>query len=264
LNRLQLTQPGQLSARSFSMATHSLCRMLKAISRYTTLSRWNIVVCRLWQYTIASPIHIARMIILRSFPLSLHTTVFLNMTYTSAATFFTLKVVTNGEECCDLKVNDSSVGLISCVCILLTIQNILLALTLLFTPFPFRVTFPHIAAQDYLAATSTRCPASFFSSTDTHIMLVQAPPTRDPLDSLHRERLPELQYLSTFCPFSLNSKPCPHGSKCTLKRVCYVRTSFAPLSHDQNLQTYRFFACFAPTASIVMAIMMSLPSATSS
>ncbi|CAD0099867.1 unnamed protein product [Aureobasidium mustum] len=49
---------------------------------------------------------------------------------------------------------------------------------------------------------------------------VQAPPTRDLLDTLDHKRLPELQYLSGFCPFSLNSKPCPHGTKCTLKRLC--------------------------------------------
>ncbi|KAI4853314.1 hypothetical protein E4T44_00919 [Aureobasidium sp. EXF-8845] len=54
------------------------------------------------------------------------------------------------------------------------------------------------------------------------MVAVQGPPTKDALDKLDRKRLPELQYLSTFCPFSLNSKPCPHGSKCTLKRVCYV------------------------------------------
>ncbi|CAD0090128.1 unnamed protein product, partial [Aureobasidium vineae] len=54
----------------------------------------------------------------------------------------------------------------------------------------------------------------------------QAPPTRDPLDDLDRKRLPELQYLSIYCPFSLNSKPCPHGAKCTLKRVlCAFRTN---------------------------------------
>ena len=64
-----------------------------------------------------------------------------------------------------------------------------------------------------------------------HIMVaVQAPPAQNPLDKLDRRRLPELQYLSSFWPKSLNSKPCPHGSKCTLKRVCYVRFSFHFLS----------------------------------
>ncbi|KAI4760325.1 hypothetical protein E4T52_06747 [Aureobasidium sp. EXF-3400] len=58
------------------------------------------------------------------------------------------------------------------------------------------------------------------------MVAVQAPPAQDPLDSLDRKRLPELQYLSTFCPFSLNSKPCPHGSKCTLKRLCHVLCKF--------------------------------------
>jgi hypothetical protein len=56
------------------------------------------------------------------------------------------------------------------------------------------------------------------------MVAVEAPPTQDPIDTLDRKRLPELRYLSTFCPFSLNSKSCPHGSKCTLKRVCYVRS----------------------------------------
>ncbi|KAI4717608.1 hypothetical protein E4T48_06142 [Aureobasidium sp. EXF-10727] len=55
---------------------------------------------------------------------------------------------------------------------------------------------------------------------------VQAPPTKDPLDNLDHKRIPELQYLSAYCPFSLNSKPCPHGSKCTLKRVCSVLCAF--------------------------------------
>ncbi|KAH0359715.1 hypothetical protein KCU65_g9813, partial [Aureobasidium melanogenum] len=55
---------------------------------------------------------------------------------------------------------------------------------------------------------------------------VQAPPTQDPLDTLDAKRLSELQYLSTFCPFSLNSKPCPHGTKCALKRLCSVLCAF--------------------------------------
>ncbi|KAG9713751.1 hypothetical protein KCU73_g16421, partial [Aureobasidium melanogenum] len=66
---------------------------------------------------------------------------------------------------------------------------------------------------------------------------VQAPPTQDPLDTLDHKRLPELQYLSTFCPFSLNSKPCPHGTKCALKRLCSVRMSPFLVTLVQN--TYR-------------------------
>ncbi|KAI4854177.1 hypothetical protein E4T44_00346 [Aureobasidium sp. EXF-8845] len=58
------------------------------------------------------------------------------------------------------------------------------------------------------------------------MVAVEAPPTQDPIDTLDRKRLPELRYLSTFCPFSLNSKSCPHGSKCALKRVCYVLCVF--------------------------------------
>ena len=53
----------------------------------------------------------------------------------------------------------------------------------------------------------------------------QDPPEQDLLEQLDRTRLPELQYLSTYCPFTLNAKPCPHGSKCLLKKVCYVRNS---------------------------------------
>ncbi|THW53327.1 hypothetical protein D6D25_03977 [Aureobasidium pullulans] len=49
---------------------------------------------------------------------------------------------------------------------------------------------------------------------------------QDLLDQLDRTRLPELQYLSTYCPFTLNAKCCPHGSKCLLKKVCYVLCAF--------------------------------------
>lgn len=63
---------------------------------------------------------------------------------------------------------------------------------------------------------------------------VQAPPTQDPLDALDRKRLSELQYLSTFCPFSLNSKPCPQGTKCALKRLCSVRVSATPFTYIQK------------------------------
>ncbi|KAK6004320.1 hypothetical protein QM012_008182 [Aureobasidium pullulans] len=55
---------------------------------------------------------------------------------------------------------------------------------------------------------------------------IQARPTQDLLDNLDHKRLPELRYLSTFCPFSLNSRPCPQGTKCTLKRVCSVLCAF--------------------------------------
>ncbi|KAI5239957.1 hypothetical protein E4T43_06413 [Aureobasidium subglaciale] len=58
------------------------------------------------------------------------------------------------------------------------------------------------------------------------MLSVLAPPSLDLLDALDRRRLPELQYLSAYCPFSLNARPCPHGSKCSLKRVCYVLCSF--------------------------------------
>lgn len=57
---------------------------------------------------------------------------------------------------------------------------------------------------------------------------VQAPRAKEPLDNLDPKRLADVQYLSGFCPFSLNSKPCPHGTKCTLKRLCYVRIAPSP------------------------------------
>jgi hypothetical protein len=76
------------------------------------------------------------------------------------------------------------------------------------------------------------------------MVAIQATPPQDLLDTLDRKRLPELQYLSTFCPFSLISKPCPHGSKCTLKRVCYVSISpshflIPPLTDLQVLCVFR-------------------------
>ncbi|CAC9894574.1 hypothetical protein D6C90_02334 [Aureobasidium pullulans] len=54
----------------------------------------------------------------------------------------------------------------------------------------------------------------------------QDPPEQDLLDQLDCTRLSELQYLSTYCPFTLNAKCCPHGSKCLLKKVCYVLCAF--------------------------------------
>ncbi|KAI5203334.1 hypothetical protein E4T39_04277 [Aureobasidium subglaciale] len=78
---------------------------------------------------------------------------------------------------------------------------------------------------------------------------VQAPPTSDPLDALDRGRLPELQYLSAYCPFSLNTKPCPHGSKCSLKRVCYVRFSMSPYSSSQKLTISQVLCSFRTNTS---------------
>ncbi|KAH0293739.1 hypothetical protein M436DRAFT_71617 [Aureobasidium namibiae CBS 147.97] len=58
------------------------------------------------------------------------------------------------------------------------------------------------------------------------MVAVQPLPTQVPLDTLDPKRLADVQYLSGYCPFTLNSKPCPHGSKCTLKRLCYVLCDF--------------------------------------
>jgi hypothetical protein len=104
------------------------------------------------------------MIISRFLPLSLHTTAFLNMTYTSAATICTLTVNKNSERCFDLKVNDSLVVLVSCLCILLAIQNIPFAPAFLplynLTSFPSRITVTQIAAHNYLATVTTCRPTS--------------------------------------------------------------------------------------------------------
>ncbi|THZ93224.1 hypothetical protein D6C82_09003 [Aureobasidium pullulans] len=53
---------------------------------------------------------------------------------------------------------------------------------------------------------------------------------QDLLEQLDRTRLPELQFLSTYCPFTLNAKPCPtaqnaYSRKCATYVILTCHTS---------------------------------------
>lgn len=88
---------------------------------------------------------------------------------------------------------------------------------------------------------------------------IQEPPEHDLLDQLDCTRLPELQFLSTYCPFTLNAKPCPHGSKCLLKKVCYVSTPYLTHCCSRNTDDVkRSSVLSAPLEVTVMVIIKFL------